>query len=205
MKRKNMKKEFYQKINNYVKGIKKIGGSFEDVLYENIIKRSVKDKKVKYFDELVQIHTDYKMKYNDRYCDMFGDYLECQCSLVKSKGQVFTPKNIVDFMVQSVIGQAEKVKVLKICDPACGTGKFMLGVARYLKKRPYVMWNVDIDFRMYVFTVMNAVLNNIPAVVVYGDVLMNNFQEAVAVIPDKKFGVIKDVSIEEVKKHFVKK
>ncbi|MDR3222420.1 MAG: N-6 DNA methylase [Methanobrevibacter sp.] len=64
---------------------------------------------------------------------------------VKKAGGVFyTPQYIVDFIVENTLGELCKgktpnqVKELKILDPSCGSGSFLLGVYRYLLE-----WHID--------------------------------------------------------------
>jgi SAM-dependent methyltransferase len=98
-------------------------------------------------------------------------------------GQVFTPDVIVDYMVeQSVKARLEcgMDKPLQILDPACGTGRFMLGIADYCGKNniQYLMWNIDIDERMVEATVKHAEHYRIPAICILGDALLNDFRRA---------------------------
>jgi adenine-specific DNA-methyltransferase len=58
---------------------------------------------------------------------------------VKKAGGVFyTPQYIVDYIVQNTLGEKVKNKTpdeianLKICDPACGSGSFLVGAYQYL-------------------------------------------------------------------------
>ena len=56
----------------------------------------------------------------------------------KSKGVYYTPKYIVDYIVENTVGKLlesktiEDVSKLRILDPACGSGSFLLGAYRYL-------------------------------------------------------------------------
>ncbi|MDR0442008.1 MAG: N-6 DNA methylase, partial [Treponema sp.] len=58
---------------------------------------------------------------------------------VKKAGGVFyTPQYIVDYIVQNTVGEKIKNKTpneiteIKICDPACGSGSFLVGAYQYL-------------------------------------------------------------------------
>ncbi|MDR0443753.1 MAG: N-6 DNA methylase [Treponema sp.] len=58
---------------------------------------------------------------------------------VKKAGGVFyTPQYIVDYIVQNTVGEKMKNKTpdeiaeIKICDPACGSGSFLVGAYQYL-------------------------------------------------------------------------
>ena len=58
----------------------------------------------------------------------------------KAGGVFYTPKYIVDYIVQNTVGKiiegktAEQVSKIKILDPACGSGSFLLGAYEYLLK-----------------------------------------------------------------------
>ena len=56
----------------------------------------------------------------------------------KAGGVYYTPSYIVDYIVRQTIGKKieratpEKVSSLKICDPSCGSGSFLVGAYQYL-------------------------------------------------------------------------
>ncbi|MBN1339708.1 MAG: N-6 DNA methylase [Bacteroidales bacterium] len=56
----------------------------------------------------------------------------------KAGGVYYTPKYIVDYIVENTLGKLledkspEQVEKLKICDPACGSGSFLIGAYQYL-------------------------------------------------------------------------
>jgi hypothetical protein len=58
--------------------------------------------------------------------------------VAKAGGVYYTPKPIVDYMVANTVGEAVKgrtpeyVANLRVIDPACGSGSFLLGAYRYL-------------------------------------------------------------------------
>lgn len=62
----------------------------------------------------------------------------------KAGGVYYTPKYIVDYIVENTIGNLLKGKTpkqvssLKICDPACGSGSFLIGAYQYL-----LDWHLD--------------------------------------------------------------
>ena len=58
---------------------------------------------------------------------------------VKKAGGVFyTPRYIVDYIVQNTVGEKikdktpDEIATVKICDPACGSGSFLVGAYKYL-------------------------------------------------------------------------
>ncbi|MDR2734132.1 MAG: N-6 DNA methylase [Spirochaetota bacterium] len=56
----------------------------------------------------------------------------------KAGGVYYTPQYIVDYIVQNTVGEKTKGKTpeeiaeIKICDPACGSGSFLIGAYQYL-------------------------------------------------------------------------
>ena len=63
----------------------------------------------------------------------------------KAGGVYYTPSYIVDYIVKETIGKKiegcknlEEVARLKICDPACGSGSFLVGAYQYL-----LDWHLD--------------------------------------------------------------
>lgn len=56
----------------------------------------------------------------------------------KAGGVYYTPQYIVDYIVENTVGKLcegkspKEVAELKICDPACGSGSFLLGAYQYL-------------------------------------------------------------------------
>ena len=62
----------------------------------------------------------------------------------KAGGVYYTPSYIVDYIVRETIGKKiegatpEKVSSLKVCDPSCGSGSFLVGAYQYL-----LDWHLD--------------------------------------------------------------
>ena len=56
----------------------------------------------------------------------------------KAGGVYYTPQYIVDYIVQNTVGEKikdktpEEIAEIRICDPACGSGSFLLGAYNYL-------------------------------------------------------------------------
>lgn len=70
--------------------------------------------------------------------------IELKPEVRKAGGVYYTPQYIVDYIVESTIGKLIKNKTpkevaeLKIVDPACGSGSFLLGAYQYL-----LTWHLD--------------------------------------------------------------
>jgi uncharacterized protein (UPF0212 family) len=56
----------------------------------------------------------------------------------KAGGVYYTPQYIVDFIVQNTVGEiikdktSDEIAKIRICDPACGSGSFLVGAYQYL-------------------------------------------------------------------------
>jgi type I restriction-modification system DNA methylase subunit len=56
----------------------------------------------------------------------------------KAGGVYYTPKYVVDYIVENTVGKLiegktpKEVESIKICDPACGSGSFLIGAYQYL-------------------------------------------------------------------------
>ncbi len=59
----------------------------------------------------------------------------------KAGGVYYTPKYIVDYIVENTVGKLiegktpKQIEKIKICDPACGSGSFLIGAYQYLLNR----------------------------------------------------------------------
>ena len=66
----------------------------------------------------------------------------------KAGGVYYTPSYIVSYIVKETIGKKiemltpEKVSKLKVCDPACGSGSFLVGAYQYL-----LDWHLDYYYK----------------------------------------------------------
>jgi type I restriction enzyme M protein len=107
--------------------------------------------------ELTKIRTDIKGKIYEELIKNTFDKNENQ--------QFFTPRNIVDFIMEIVSPQPHE----KICDPACGSGGFLIAALEYInKKHPSVnlenycrenLIGAEIDSRMVWIAQMNLILH----------------------------------------------
>jgi len=83
---------------------------------------------------LMDIHREYSEQAGP-FRDLFGEYLENSGQTSERAGQFFTPPDIVDMMVRSMLPDTDlgRPEPFTICDPACGTGRFMLRTAAYFE------------------------------------------------------------------------
>ena len=64
--------------------------------------------------------------------------IELKPEVRKAGGVYYTPEYIVDYIVENTVGEAirgkkpEEIANIKILDPACGSGSFLLGAYKYL-------------------------------------------------------------------------
>ncbi len=64
--------------------------------------------------------------------------VEYKPEVKKAGGVFYTPTFIVDYIVQNTVGKLlegsspKKASTIKLCDPACGSGSFLLGAYQYL-------------------------------------------------------------------------
>lgn len=67
----------------------------------------------------------------------FGEfYLKKICTNKKGKGVVYTPYSIAAYMIEECVSEEDILNnpFIKICDPACGTGNFLIPLYRILHK-----------------------------------------------------------------------
>ncbi len=68
-------------------------------------------------------------------------YLESGTGSRKDTGSYYTPSYIVDYIVANVLGPlcenktAKEILTLKVCDPAMGSGHFLIGAIKYLEEK----------------------------------------------------------------------
>lgn len=69
------------------------------------------------------------------------DYLKnVDLTYRKAQGQYFTPKSIREELICNL---PLKQKNIKILDPACGTGEFLLSASKFFKKAKLYGWDID--------------------------------------------------------------
>jgi len=121
--------------------------------------------------------------------DMFGSYLIETEQLNSRAGQFFTPMPIVRMMCEMTIGVQTDEQLMaesqRLNDPAAGCGRFMIGAAEIYAKRVgclnFIYVNQDIDFRMYVYMTMNAILYGIPSLNVHCNSIALEYWEGTVV------------------------
>lgn len=87
-------------------------------------------------------------------------------------GQYFTPEHIVDLMVMLLYNDKAK-EAENLLDPACGSGRFILGMAKY--NRHMRFYGADLDATCCKMTLLNLLLNSLSGEVAHMDSLSNKF------------------------------
>ena len=63
----------------------------------------------------------------------------------KKLGQYFTPKSIRDLLLSKLISISQKKDNMKILDPACGSGEFLLSCNEYFNNPSLFGFDIDND------------------------------------------------------------
>lgn len=88
-------------------------------------------------------------------------------------GQYFTPDPITDFMTE-IVG-LEPDEQGRICDPTCGSGRFLISAS---KKNPDALFvGMDLDPRCAKMCAINMYLFDLNAIVLQGNTLTNEFSK----------------------------
>ena len=165
---------------------------FKEILEpgERFTKESADEFKagIELLGKLFMIHHEYNKRHP--FGDMFSEYLQEHGKLNVRAAQFFTPYNVADMMGSMLLGlNSEQLKgdPLTILDPAAGTGRLILITAAHYAKEEgmfnFIFTNIDIDRRVFIYCVMNAILYGIPSINIHGDTLANKFWDCFATVP----------------------
>ena len=100
---------------------------------------------------------------HDALGDLFMEYLS-----FGKNGQFFTPQPICDMM--AIMSFTEEPKNGQtVCDPACGSGRLLLGAEK--RNRELRFYGSDVDLLCVKMTVLNLALNNLRGEIVWGNPL----------------------------------
>src|SRR5262249_26355589 len=116
-------------------------------LFEGLLDYRLTDAKEKLVEDASSIKawkdlTEKKQQKLKEFVINKGDlYLENGTGSRKDTGSYYTPSYIVDYIVERVLGplcerkSAEEILELKVCDPAMGSGHFLIGAIKFLEER----------------------------------------------------------------------
>jgi len=130
--------------------------------------------------------------------DVIGEIYQSQITYGEH-GQFFTPEHVSDFMSKIVMPEKspnDNSKSETIMDPCCGSGRFLLGVA---KENPnHYLIGQDIDERCCKMAVINLFIRNLSGEIRWGDSLTNKINKRWII---RKGGFIYENGMEESKKN----
>lgn len=119
-----------------------LGSLFEGLLEYKLVAADEKlvhdGGKVKTWKELPE---NKKFKLKDHIIEKGELHLENGTGDRKGTGSYYTPSHIVDHLVQDAIGplcdgkDADEILQLRICDPAMGSGHFLIGAIKFLEEK----------------------------------------------------------------------
>ena len=112
--------------------------------------------------------------------DVLGSYFEEHISFGRN-GQFFSPQHICDMMA-CMTGPLKQGN--KILDPACGSGRMLLAVAK--NNRNALFYGADVDENCAKMTAINLYLNCLYGEVAWMDSLSNKFYGAWEILPTIK-------------------
>jgi hypothetical protein len=93
-------------------------------------------------------------------------------------GQVLTPMNVVNFMIQMTIGEEPK-ELKTVLDPCVGSGRFLLGATLAYPKAPLVLFGIEIDISLYRACLVNmALFSNHPYSIICADTLRLDIEKS---------------------------
>lgn len=103
----------------------------------------------------------------DEKADVLGDYFETCGFGDKTRGQVFTPAHLCDLVVEQVLGTSNEPAQQRICDPCCGSGRFLLAAG---KRQPDALFvGIEIDRMLARITAINLAVNALTGLVICAD------------------------------------
>ncbi|MEW8956034.1 N-6 DNA methylase [Clostridium sp.] len=104
---------------------------FDKIIEECFNKIYLSTHSINICSEIDECKKKLSMEYEDSFRDFYNNMIKNQ----KEKGAVYTPRNIVNYMIQDLIKEYMIVDnpFIKILDPSCGGGNFLIELYNYLK------------------------------------------------------------------------
>ena len=138
------------------------------------------------FRELVEELESYCKPESLHMSDFLGELFQTMNFQEDRKAQIFTPQHISNFIGASIIGDGESLKkdieekdYISVCDPCCGGGSMIYGLANFIPKvglnynKDALFYGVDIDERCVLMTYIQCSLYGLPAIIQQMDALTN--------------------------------
>lgn len=125
--------------------------------------------------------------------DVLGDIFQGAITYGEN-GQFFTPDSVCDLMVSMTVPAERTDEPNSVCDPACGSGRQLLAVAKH---QPH--WELigqDIDHRAVMMTAINLGLNGLRGWAVHQNTLTLEVHRVYKIGFNLAGGVIADVPVE---------
>lgn len=110
-------------------------------------------------------------------------------------GQYFTPETITDLMAELMVEEGDAKERKSVCDPACGSGRFLLAIA---KKHPnWDFTGQDVDHRCVQMAAINLGLRGLFGWAVWQNSLTLEVFRVYKIGFHLRGGVIKEVPVEQ--------
>ena len=92
-----------------------------------------------------------------------------ECVSFGRNGQFFTPQEICDMMAKITIEENKLKDNQAVCDPACGSGRTLLGIAKLNRRLKF--YASDIDLTCVKMCVLNMMINCMEGEIAWMDTL----------------------------------
>lgn len=110
-----------------------------------------------------------------------------------ARGQFFTPEHLCDLMAQLQEGEIPDKDEIKVMDPACGSGRCLIALARLnpMNRFNQFFYGMDLDSRCVKMCVINYVMHGMKGVVIHMDsIAMEVFGGYRIFLPDTGMGIM---------------
>lgn len=139
-------------------------GPYEE-RYMNIIKKYNKEEANNFGEAMGELIHETTLKKQD----ILGELFEARISYGEN-GQYFTPNDVTKMINEITIGdRLDTNEESKVCDPACGTGRFLIQAG--LKNNKTLLYGVDIDRRCALMAVLNIFMLGFNGFITHGNSL----------------------------------
>ena len=129
--------------------------------------------------------------------DVLGDVFQGAITYGEG-GQYFTSESITSLMAELTASEpeADAEGPKTVCDPCCGSGRFLLSFAEHHRNWEFV--GQDIDFRCVQMTAINLGLRNLYGYVLWGNSLADERKRAFRTGFNVNGGVIREIAVDRI-------